>query len=214
MPEIVVDTREVRSPVWQALQANPQVQLVMRDLSSADYLPHAEFGVERKDAQDFVASILDRRLFAQVKRMKDDYPRALVIVEGDPYRTRSAISADAVRGALSYIMAIEGLSLMMVRDAVETASLLCTLARHLQEGLGYEPPLRGNKPKDSLDISQYLVEGLPGIGPSGAKALLLHFGSAQAVFRASIEELATAPGVGKKTAERIRRALDYAVDTQ
>ncbi|MCC5611790.1 hypothetical protein LC612_34925, partial [Nostoc sp. CHAB 5834] len=106
-----------------------------------------------------------------------------------------------------YLMAIEGVSVMMVPNAAETSLLLATLARHLQEGLGYEPPLRANKPKDASDLAQYLIEGLPGIGPSTAKVLLSFFGSPHAVFNASVAQLCTVPGIARKTAERIYGAL-------
>ena len=207
MLEIVVDSRESRSPVIGALQRTPGVEVTVRELPCADYLPHPTFGIERKDAQDFILSVMDRRLFAQVKRMKDEYERVLFLVEGDPYATRSGMQPEAIRGALSYLMAIEGVSLMTVSSVSETAPLLVTLARHLQEGLGYEVPLRTAKPKNTADLSQYLVEGLPGIGPSTALTLLASFGSAELVFQASVERLCAVPGIGKKTAERIREAL-------
>ena len=70
---IVIDSRESRSPVWQLLHRDPTLDLEIRELPCADYLPHPEFGIERKDATDFVMSIMDRRLFAQVKRLKDEY---------------------------------------------------------------------------------------------------------------------------------------------
>lgn len=103
-------------------------------------------------------------------------------------------------------MAIEGVSVVTVPNSAETALLLVTLARHLQEGLGYEVALRANKPKDLADLTQYL-EGLPGIGPTGAKALVARFGSAHAVFNASVTDLCSTQGIGKKTAERIHFAL-------
>lgn len=207
MPHIVIDHRESRSPVYAALHRIEGITLEVRELSCGDYLPHERFGVERKDANDFVLSVMDRRLFSQVKRLKDEYERVAFLIEGDPYRTRSAMKPDAIRGALSYLMAIEGVSVVMVGDARESTQLLCTLARHLQEGLGYEPPLRGDKPKNLADLAQYLVEGLPSIGPSGAKALLARFGSPRAVFNATVAELCTTPGIGKKSAERIHEAL-------
>ena len=207
MPEIVIDSRESRSPVYAALHRTEGVTVVVRELPCGDYLPHPSFGVERKDATDFVLSIMDRRLFAQVLRMKDEYERVLFLIEGDPYATRSGMLPDAIRGALSYLMAIEGVSLMMVNHANETAPLLVTLARHLQEGLGYEVPLRAGKPKSNADLAQYLIEGLPGIGPSTAKVLFASLGSPEAVFNASVAQLCAVPGIGKKTAERIRDAL-------
>jgi Fanconi anemia group M protein len=211
MPEIIVDSRESRSPVISALQKTEGVTVVVRELSCGDYLPHPSFGIERKDAQDFVLSVMDRRLFAQVKRMKDEYERVLFLVEGNPYDTRSGMQPEAIRGALSYLMAIEGVSLVTVESVSHTAPLLVTLARHLQEGLGYEVPLRMAKPKNTADLSQYLVEGLPGIGPTTAQTLLASFGSAELVFNASVAELCAVPGIGKKTAERIREALSAKV---
>lgn len=211
MPEIIVDFRESRSPVLAALKKTEGVTVTVRELSCGDYLPHPSFGIERKDAQDFVLSVMDRRLFAQVARMKDEYEKVLFLVEGNPYATRSGMQPDAIRGALSYLMAIEGVSLVMVESVAHTAPLLVTLARHLQEGLGYDVPLRTAKPKDASDLSQYLVEGLPGIGPTTAKTLLVSFGSAELVFNASVESLCAVPGIGKKTAERIREALSAKV---
>lgn len=207
MPHIIIDSRESRSPVYAELHRTPGITVEVKELPCGDYLPHPLYGVERKDAADFVASIMDRRLFAQVLRMKDEYERQCLIVEGNPYATRSGITPEAIRGAMSYLMAIEGVSVVTVPNAAETALLLVTLARHLQEGLGYEIALRANKPKDLADVIRYVVEGLPGVGPTGAKALVARFGSAQAVFNASVAELCTTPGIGKKTAERIHLVL-------
>lgn len=213
MFEIVIDHREARSPVWTGLHARTDLTCTVRELSCGDYLPHPSYAVERKSAADFVASIMDRRLFAQVARLQDEYARVAFIIEGDIYATRSGIKPEAIRGALSYLLTLAGgaISVLMVRDAKETVEMLCTMARHLHEGLGYEIALRADKPKDLRDLSQYLIEGLPGIGPSGAKVLLKHFGSANAVFGASVEQLCTAPGIGKKTAQRIREAIDHGI---
>ncbi|MCB9759999.1 MAG: excinuclease ABC subunit UvrC [Alphaproteobacteria bacterium] len=52
-----------------------------------------------------------------------------------------------------------------------------------------------------------VLDGIPGIGPKRRKALLRHFGSAQAVLEASEAELAAAPGVGPKVAAQIIEAL-------
>lgn len=146
MLEIVIDSREGRSPVKAALMANPNVQCVVRELPCGDYLPHPTFGIERKDATDFVASIMDRRLFAQVLRLSDEFERFAFVIEGDIYATRSGITPEAIRGALSYLMALGKASVIQVKNAGETAELLVTMARHMQEGLGYDIALRANKP--------------------------------------------------------------------
>ena len=85
------------------------------------------------------------------------------------------------------------------------------MARHAQEGLGYEVSLRGSKPKDFNVLDAYAVEGLPGCGPGTARKLLAHFGSAEKVFAASAEQLCEVKGIGKKTAEQIRELLSHEV---
>jgi excinuclease ABC subunit C len=51
------------------------------------------------------------------------------------------------------------------------------------------------------------LEELPGVGPSRRKALLKHLGSARSVVEASVEDLATVPGVGPRLAASIHAAL-------
>ena len=115
---------------------------------------------------------------------------------------------DAIRGALSYLVAIEGASVLPSKNTTETAALLAVMARHLQEGLGYQVALRGGKPKDIKTQAQFIVEGFPGIGPGSAKALLGHFGRIASLCAAEVPALRAAPGIGEKTSRQIRAILE------
>ena len=57
--------------------------------------------------------------------------------------------------------------------------------------------------RDKAGIASQL-DSIPGIGPSRRKALLTHFGSLQAIRKASLEELQQAPGITIKLAETIK----------
>ena len=59
-----------------------------------------------------------------------------------------------------------------------------------------------------MPLPQFLVCGLPGVGPEAARKLLMHFGSARTVFAASVMDLKGCKGIGPKTAEAIASALD------
>lgn len=204
---IIVDKSESASGIPSYLTSMKEVNIEIAELSCGDYVLGDGVICERKAAVDFIASIFDRRLFVQAKKMQTDYDKIILLTEGDIYATQSSINPDALRGAISYLSVLEGFSLVYTHNATETASLLATMARHLQHGLGYEIPLRGNKPKDARVISQFIVEGLPSIGPSKAIALLQHFGSVDAVFAASPQDLTYVEGIGKQLAIKIYDAV-------
>ncbi len=52
-----------------------------------------------------------------------------------------------------------------------------------------------------------LLAAVPGVGPTRKKALLRHFGTVRVIRGASVEELAAVPGMTKRTAEELKRAL-------
>ena len=47
------------------------------------------------------------------------------------------------------------------------------------------------------------LDEIPGIGPARKRALLLHFGTAKAVSRASLEDLSHVPGTNAATAKLV-----------
>ncbi len=57
-------------------------------------------------------------------------------------------------------------------------------------------------------IMESRLDEIPGIGKSKKEALLKHFGSITRLSRATVGEIAQAPGIGAKTAELIRGELD------
>ncbi len=63
---------------------------------------------------------------------------------------------------------------------------------------------RARRTRESL---RTVLEEIPGIGPRRKQALLRHFGSLDAIRRASVEELARVPGMTRRAAEEIKRFL-------
>jgi len=57
-------------------------------------------------------------------------------------------------------------------------------------------------------MTRSLLDELPGVGPARKRALLVHFGSAEQVARASREELEAVPGIPGKLARDIHRQLN------
>jgi excinuclease ABC subunit C len=51
------------------------------------------------------------------------------------------------------------------------------------------------------------LDGVPGLGQARRTALIKQFGSVKKLKQASVEDIATVPGVGRRTAEAVHAAL-------
>lgn len=201
---IYVDHRERGNDVVKKLATYRDVLVEVRHLAVADYILGEQTAVERKTAADLAQSILDRRLFDQVEQLVAAFEQPLLIVEGQELYVRPGIHPNAIRGALSYVVALKRVPILRTVDAEDTAAYLRVIARHAQQGLGYEISLHHKrKALGRAQQQRYVLESLPGIGPSLARALLNHFGSLAQVLAADKEALGKVPGVGETIASKI-----------
>ena len=67
--------------------------------------------------------------------------------------------------------------------------------------IGYHKKLRSQATVTSA------LDNIPGVGPTRRKALLRHFGSLSKLEEATVEEIATVPGIGPSLALEISRLL-------
>ena len=76
--------------------------------------------------------------------------------------------------------------MIQTSDPTHSAEMLRLMAIHLQHGLAYKLPLRGQKPSliDSQRL-EYVLAGIFDIGPVLAQRILIHFDVPYAVFRKS-----------------------------
>lgn len=206
--KIIVDNRELRSPITKALK-EMEVQLEVETLEVGDYILSDRVAVEAKTSDDFAQSIIDRRLFTQLSTLKDNFTIPLLLITGASLYGSSAINPAAVRGALSSSIVDFNVPVVNVKDPNEAAALLFTIAR--REQTEYKRPigLRGKKPVLSMAaLQEYIVASLPGVNTTLSKRLLIKFGNISALIQASSEELAEVHGIGKTKAQKIREALD------
>lgn len=205
---ITVDSRETRSGMADKLRRIAGVTVLQEELECADYtVGDAILGVERKEVNDLASSIMEGRIFGQIAMCKATYSTTVVLVEGDMRQIRSVIAPEALDGFLSYVALLSGVQLLHSADANHTAALLHRMALHVCHGLGYDIALRVDKPKDITSIRQYILEGVPGIGPTSAKSLLAALKTPRAVFSATQKELAAIKGIGPKTIARMFEVL-------
>ncbi|HLE54560.1 MAG TPA: ERCC4 domain-containing protein [Thermoplasmata archaeon] len=182
------------------------VELEVRKIAPGDYVL-GPVGIERKTLYDFFNSMIRKRLFEQVQRLRDAYPQPLVILEGDLAEISTFKHPQAILGALLALETAERVPVLTTADKEQTALLLSVLWKR-QDKAAAEYGLR-HKPKAlRLDQRQrFLIEGLPSVGETLARNLLEHFGSVSAVFNASEEELKKVSKIGDVKAAEIVRLL-------
>ena len=64
-----------------------------------------------------------------------------------------------------------------------------------------------HRQKRSRAMTTSVLDGIAGLGETRRKALLAHFGSIKRLRQAGVDDVATVPGIGRKTAEAIVTAL-------
>ena len=207
--KIYADYREKGSKIIKEL-IDLGVSMRLEKLSSADYILSSRCGVEYKTTQDFVDSLVDGRLLQQVRSLKQDFERPLIVIEGqeDIYSLRN-IHPNAIRGLIATISVSYGVPLLYTKNNQDTANILAVIAKREQDELGKDFSHHTSaKPRDVKEQQEYLISALPGIGGGLAKELLRTFGSVKAVFSATEEQLKEVELIGEKKAKKIRAVVD------
>jgi len=156
-------------------------------LDVADIIVSSEVAIERKEGSDFIASIMDNRLFEQLLRLKDAYPVAIFILEGlnDRVFNYTNMKISSIYGALSFISYKLGISVIPTRNIADTAIVIERIA-HREQVKNDMPVLSRNAPKSMNDNERriYIIEGLLDTGPKKAKILIDIFKTPHQVLKA------------------------------
>ena len=174
-PTIIVDSREASSAakIVTAL-VERGVHVKTETLEKGDYILSDQCAVERKTVHDFVYTLTRRYLFEQLFKLKDAYPKALILLEGYlPIIYKfSHIQPAAIWGAM-FNLAKNGIAIVNTASYKETADFLYVAARQEQIAEKRTPVVHALKKCDTLADSQlYFVASLPNIGREKAEAVL------------------------------------------
>lgn len=208
--KIILDTRELRNPIAKLL-FEKGIKIEAQRLEVGDFILSEQVAVELKKIPDFVNSLLDGRLFTQAVELKRNFEKPLYILEGeleDIFEVRN-IAPNAIRAALISLMLDYQIPILFSSQFEDTADILELIAKREQLDLKKEISLRGSKRAWSLaEQQQFLIEGLPLVGPNLAKALLKKFKTPKKIFTAKKDKLMKVEKLGEKKAETIRKVLD------
>lgn len=206
-PSIHVDHREECPALIAALEGYGY-RLESKQLSIGDYRIPPDTVVERKTVDDFCLSIIDGRLFRQAYRLANQADCSIIVVEGESFANRQyAIELESIKGALISLAQTFRIPVLRTRDQEETAWYLHTLAQQRQRVGTGAGVLRGPAPKRPKTQREYILRGIPGVGPKLARLLLDRYETIEAIAKAPSEQLAATPGLGRKRAESIHMIL-------
>lgn len=204
---IIADHRE-SSMVVENLRGMG-VEVSVEAITPGDYVVGEGYAVERKSLSDFLSSIYRKRLFEQLRRLKEAYPQCCLIIEGDLEELSFMENPLVFWGTLTWVAVECYIPIIFTLDKGQTAQFLFSLARRLQgevEGpreARYKPRVHGPSQQQL-----FAVQGLPGVGPKLAERLLASFGNVREVYKASVEDLRKVEGFGEKRAKEIVNFLD------
>ena len=204
---IFADYREKSSGVIKKL-IELGIKINLEKLDVGDYVLSPDICVEYKTIPDFIDSLIDKRLFTQLKDMQK-YRKQIIILEGDEdiYSQRQ-LHPNAIRGMLAAITIDYGVPILATKNSDDTALLMAMIAKREQteEKKGFT--LHSSKPLTLKEQQEYIVSALPGVGPILSKPLLKKFGSVKKIINASEEKLKEVELIGEKKASKIKEITD------
>jgi len=214
---IRIDMHEQRSGIPDLLAAMPQVHAEVIPLRLGDYDvggdPCRVF--ERKTASDFLCSLAQGRLFAQLTALRKNRCAPILLLEGDPLRAgHSRIRPESIRGALSYIAAVLRVPILPSSGPADSAHLLYAAAKQCQlgkalAGAGHmaHGPAAGRHQASQSEQQMQIMLSLPGVGPVTARAMCARFRSLRELLSADAAQLSTVPGIGPSRAAMLEQLL-------
>ena len=193
---IEIDYREKNSLVPANLE-KLGFGLNFKELKVADYIVKG-VAIERKTVNDFISSMISRRLITQLEQMQQ-YERKLLIVEGineqELYHENSKVNENAIRGMLLSILLKYNIPIIFTKNSEDSAKFMKVLANKKESETPLNPRRKSLNKKEQM---QFIIESFPGVGPKTAKKLLQEFGSIKKIINSSEEELSKILGTKAK----------------
>lgn len=209
-PTIVVDSREANTAakIVKGLRERG-VNVKIEALQKGDYVLSDVCAVERKTVRDFVYTLTHRHLFEQLFRLKEAYPKSLILLEGYlPIIYKfSRIQPASVWGAM-FNLAKNGIAMISTTSYKETIDFLYVAARQEQIVEKRAPIIHPIKKVETTSDAQiFFVASLPNIGREKATAILKSY---QTPLNALINVDSwpkTVHGLGPKISHKVKEVL-------
>jgi ERCC4-type nuclease len=210
-PTIIVDSREASSAakIVKGLKERG-VNVKTATLEKGDYVLSDVCAVERKTVHDFVYTLTRRYLFEQLFKLKEVYPKSLILLEGylPIIYKYSRIQPASVWGAM-FNLARNGIAMINTTSYKETIDFLYVAARQEQIVEKRAPTVHPFKRVDTItDAQLYFMASLPNVGREKALSILKSY---QTPLNALIDVddwPETVHGLGPKISSKAKEVLN------
>ncbi|MFW5704579.1 MAG: ERCC4 domain-containing protein [Nanoarchaeota archaeon] len=201
---IVIDSRE-NQDLQKELFKRDELNVKAQSLEVGDIVISDRLAIERKSKLDFVNSIIEKKIFRQVKDLAINYKRPILILEGDEniYSLRN-VNSNVIRAAISAISIDFRVPIIFTNSMQETADFILTFAK------------RENKEKTQISLAdtktsfsefqeiEKVVSTIPRINVVTAKNLLKKFKSVKKMANAKEKDFLDVDGIGKTRAKSLK----------
>lgn len=199
--KIIIDNRESNSRLCSLLCEKVQ-NIEFSNLDIGDYVVGEDCIIERKSINDFISSILDKRIFDQISKLKE-IKKPLLIIEGDKNKLlQTSLHENVIYSILLHILIDQKIPIFFTNDENESLLLILNFARREQLGPSDSFSPHAHKQITTLpQMQKYFISALPFIGPKLACRLLKKAKTIKQLINAKEERLQKVEGIGDKKAK-------------
>lgn len=200
---IIVDSRE-NSDLIKQLYKQEDIRVEAKKLDVADIVITEHIAIERKAKEDFVNSILNKRIFSQLIDLAKNYKRPLLILEGKQniYTLRN-LNPNVIRATISAISIDFRIPIIQTDSIEETVEMIKTITKRANKERKVISPVANKTSSSENEELEKFVATIPKINIMTAKELLGEFGTIKKLVNTKDDKLIKISGIGKLRAKSL-----------
>jgi len=187
---------------------------------------HGLFGVQRKQVpHDFLKSVRDGRLARELSLLRllplrllvlegefQYWPDTTVFLKGVPKNVFKGLNKVSIMKLKMDIMLIHSVPIITTNDIEETAFFIRLAREYIEKpkhvGLYMRPGCSTDwGTPDEDDLGSWILQGIPGVGPSLANNIIKSFGAVPLQWACDLSDLMAVPNIGPGRARKMWNAL-------
>jgi Fanconi anemia group M protein len=201
---IFIDNRE-NNDLIKELYKIEDIEVKSQNLNVGDIVITDQIAIERKSKLDFVNSILDKKIFRQIKDLAINYRRPILILEGSEniYSLRN-VNPNVIRASISAIAIDFRVPIIFTDSIKETAQMVATITKRAYKDKKETSLVASKTSSTENEELEKFVSMIPKVNIITSRNILKKFGNIKNLVNASEKEILEVEGVGKLRAKNIK----------